>query len=206
MKARRCKRRFIARSNRVLASTMSNSSKPELDRWAPRWGDDQLYAAIPLQRLNKRGIPHLDFLNELFDSAYRDNQRVYIYPVWEEPENEDVYFVGLAIADEEWITEGPEGQRQYWLEQMAQDPGWAIDWTGQGVLEFPFERINECLYLLYQRELDEEIGRYCRIQFHLIRAKDHDERYPIGILLTTTYGDEMSPEVAKAMYNQLMES
>lgn len=183
-----------------------STKSDQYEEWMPRWGQDQLMAAIPLQELNERGIPDVERLNELMDSAYNDGWQPFVYPVWA---IEDTHvFDGLILAQAEWLEEfggeGHQGQRAFYEAQG--DDGWTINWHHQGVVAFPYERVNDCLYLLYQRELDEGIGRTFRIHFHIVRRSEHDARNPIGILLTTASGDDLDYDVTHAMYTNLMEN
>lgn len=184
---------------------MSKNSET-YSEWMPRWTDDQLIAAIPLQQINNQGLSDIERLNELMDSAYVDGHQPFLYPVWS---IEDTHkFDGLIIAVPEWLEEfggeGHQGQRQFY--EMQGDDGWTINWHHKGVFEFPYERINDCLYLLYQRELDDGIGRTFKVHFHIVRKAEHDARNPVGILLTTADGDTFDYDVTHAMYHNLMES
>lgn len=179
-------------------------------RWEPRWSDELLMAAIPMEGTNDRGLPGMERLNVLMDLAHDSSTgpevmiQPWLYPVYglEEP---FVPFEGIAVACEDWIEEeGPEAQRMYY-EDEDRDDGWRVSWHGQGVREFPFGRSNACLALLYQRELDEGVGRLYRIHFHVVRNTEHDTRCPIGLLITTSDGDDMSADVVRALYDQLME-
>lgn len=181
--------------------------------WAPRWSDDQLLVAIRLQELNDRGLPSMERLNLLMDTAY-DNSTLeapiqpFLYPVWDEEDVEDgraAHYDGIAVACPEWLPEeGADATRMFFDAEVTAD-GWAVDWHGLGVAEFPYVRVNAVLTLMYQRELDEGEGRLFRPHFHVVRRAEHDARRPVGLLITTTAGDDLTYDVTEAMYRQLME-
>jgi hypothetical protein len=173
--------------------------------WMPKWSDDMLAAAIKLQGINDQGLPDIDRLNELMDSAHNDGWQPFLYPVWAIQDTQK--FDGMIVAEPEWLEEfggeGHQGQRQFY--EIQGDDGWTLNWHHKGVVEFPYERVNDCLYLIYQRELDEGLGRTNKIHFHIVRRAEHDARNPIGILLTTADGDDLDYDVTHAMYHNLME-
>lgn len=184
--------------------------------WAPRWSDDQLLIALRLQELNDRGLPSMERLNILMDTAF-DNSTVdapiqpFLYPVWDIEDIEDgdlskVHYDGIAVACPEWLTEeGAEAQRAYFDDEVAAD-GWAVDWHGLGVREFPYVRSNSVLGLLYQRELDAGEGRVYRPHFHVVRRSEHEARRPVGLLITTAAGDDLTHDVLEVMFQHLMEA